>query len=521
MQASGHVVRYLAVAVRRCRLDRPAHVRSRFVVALVGADDEERVRRRDAVGLETLEEGPEGLVVVLRLGDVAGRAAAERRRRADARRHTRDVLVPVNVRDIRVRHRNARLLHVGDIGQALGRVDRAEPGEARVVRQERSVELVAVLVDEVARGVGDLEAVVRHVGGSGSDLRRDVAVAEERVEAVVSARLVGQGIGDGRRRRAVLAELHALRRRADAAARRAVHRHADVVRGFRVLEGVGVGGELLRLRRVGAEDLRDVDRRVLELDVRRADRADVAPGSRERHPRGGRRRVRLRSRARRRRRRRRVDHRRIGVVARARRARRVEDRVGPVGERASRIRSPVRVERPEAVRDRHPLAVAVKTGQRCQDVVRRMRDQRRVVVREHRSVALDEVEQVRHHLQVRRDVRVVPEEMHVVERELDHVLDPVAELARGGRSTGFRPAVTGCRRARTHGHDGREQCSARDDRADLRDLSPASTVSPAPVERVHRLHSILPFRRSGNEMLAAWRFFQTASAPGVANEPSA
>ena len=85
-----------------------------------------------------------------------------------------------------------------------------------------------------------------------------------------------------------------------------------------------------------------------------------------------------------------------------------------------------------------------------------MSDQRRVVVREHRSVALDEVEQVRHHLQVRRNVRVVPEEMHVVERELDHVLDAVAELTRGRRSTGFRPAVTRCRRARTHGDDRRK-----------------------------------------------------------------
>jgi hypothetical protein len=48
------------------------------VVALVGAEDEQRVGRGDAVGGQALEEGTERLVVIRRLGDVAGAAAAQR-----------------------------------------------------------------------------------------------------------------------------------------------------------------------------------------------------------------------------------------------------------------------------------------------------------------------------------------------------------------------------------------------------------------------------------------------------------
>jgi len=55
-----------------------------------------------------------------------------------------------------------------------------------------------------------------------------------------------------------------------------------------------------------------------------------------------------------------------------------------------------------------------------------MRDQDRVVVRQQRAVPADEVQQVRHLLQIGRDVRVVPQEMHVVEDQVDDVLDVVA-----------------------------------------------------------------------------------------------
>ena len=148
-----------AVTAGRRGLDGPAHVGPGLVVALVGADDEQRVLRRDPVGGEPLEERAERLVVVLRLGDVAGAAAAERVRRAGARGQARDVLVPVQVRDVAVDHRDAALQHVGHVGQRLRGVDAAEAGEARVVGQERAVDLVAVQVDQVPGRVGHLVAV--------------------------------------------------------------------------------------------------------------------------------------------------------------------------------------------------------------------------------------------------------------------------------------------------------------------------------------------------------------------------
>ena len=53
---------------------------------------------------------------------------------------------------------------------------------------------------------------------------------------------------------------------------------------------------------------------------------------------------------------------------------------------------------------------------------------------------LDEVEQVRHHLEVRGHVRVVPVEVHVVEGDLDDVLDAVAQLTRGRRGIAAGPS---------------------------------------------------------------------------------
>ena len=133
-------------------------------------------------------------------------------------------------------------------------------------------------------------------------------------------------------------------------------------------------------------------------------------------------------------------------MTRVRVRRGVVHRVGPVGERAGRVGRTVGVVRPVAVRDRHALAVAVQAGERGQQVVRGVRDQWRVVVGQKRAVTGEEVQQVRHHLQVGRDVGVVPEEVHIVERQLDHVLDAVPELAAGhGRRRGvrFRSGVRG------------------------------------------------------------------------------
>ncbi len=76
---------------------------------------------RDAVGGQALEEGAEGLVVVLRLGDVAGAAAAERIRRVVARLalavQARDELVAMQVSHVDVGYLNAVLQHVGRVCQ--------------------------------------------------------------------------------------------------------------------------------------------------------------------------------------------------------------------------------------------------------------------------------------------------------------------------------------------------------------------------------------------------------------------
>ena len=211
-----------------------------------------------------------------------------------------------------------------------------------------------------------------------------------------------------------------------------MNRDTSVVSDFRVLERVRVRAELLRLGRARPERIRDVPR-ALEVDVGGSDRAHVAPGPGERHPRRGRRGIWRRRRSRRGGRRRGIDHRRVGVVARRRRACCVQDRIGPVGRRGGRVSRPVRVEAPIAVGDRHPVPVAVQTRQRRQGVTRRVRDQRRVTVRQQRPVLLDEILQVRHQLQVGRDVGVIAKEMRVVQRDLDDVLNAVAERARRGR----------------------------------------------------------------------------------------
>ena len=49
------------------------------------------------------------------------------------------------------------------------------------------------------------------------------------------------------------------------------------------------------------------------------------------------------------------------------------------------------------------------------DVVRRVGDEGRVVVRQQSSVVGQEIEQMWHLLEVRRNIRVVPPEMYVVE----------------------------------------------------------------------------------------------------------
>ena len=256
--------------------------------------------------------------------------------------------------------------------------------------------------------------------------------------AVVAAGLGRQVVGHGPRRG-----------RADRGALGAVDRLADVLRDLDVLEAVRVGSGLDGLGRVGAEHGRDVDGRVLEHHVRRREVTDGAAGAGERNPRSRRDPVRRATRGHGVG----VSHGRRGVDRIRCRHRRpgVDDRRGPVGERRRGVgdeAAAARVVDVVGVGQRLAVPVAVQTGVDRQAVIGGVGDQRCVRVREHSAVRLEEVEQIRHLLEVGGDVLVVPEEVHVVEDDVDHVLDPVAELAgrrcrssdrRGGRRDGDRP----------------------------------------------------------------------------------
>ena len=145
-------------------------------------------------------------------------------------------------------------------------------------------------------------------------------------------------------------------------------------------------------------------RGVLELDVRSRDAADVAAGRGVGDPRrrGG------------------LGPRRATMFGGGRSCRRAV--FGPVLERRRELRRAVDVE----------VVVAVETASRCgpgtagerrQDPVGGVRDQDGVVVRHERAVAREEVEQVRHLLEIGRDVRAVAPVVRVVELEIDDVLD--------------------------------------------------------------------------------------------------
>jgi hypothetical protein len=83
-----------------------------------------------------------------------------------------------------------------------------------------------------------------------------------------------------------------------------------------------------------------------------------------------------------------------------------------------------------------------------------MRDQLRVVVREQRPVPAQELQQVRHLLELGRHVRPVAAQMRVVELQVDHVLDRArpARARQRAQTSGHRQRGRGirdrCRRGR-------------------------------------------------------------------------
>ena len=401
------------------------------VVVLVSREREQRVAAVDPVPGQPGEELAERVVVRLELGHVAGLAGPERAPR---------LVVVMGVGDVRVRHRHAVLLHLGDVAQRHGRGHRVEAGEAGV-----------------AGAVGDRVAVEVEHRSVGADHRVGVGRAEQALEALVAARLVGQQVRP--------------RMRAGGAAggvRAAVHPDADEVGGRLVprllVRARRVVHPLLVLGRALAEHRRHVGVGVLEHDVGRGHAADVAAGARERHPRRGRVLA--------------AGRQHVGGVVEL-----AAERVGPVPEHAvepgRRGRRAVRpgVVEAEGVADRDAHLVAVLAGELLQDVGAGVRDQPGVLVADHRAVAGDEVEQVGHLLQVARHVRIVASQVDVVEHDAHDVLDTVAlavQVAAGG---------PGARAGRVAGADaaGRDQQPGRrhsDQPHGRRQASLSHAVSP-------------------------------------------
>ena len=156
--------------------------------------------------------------------------------------------------------------------------------------------------------------------------------------------------------------------------------------------------------RAGAIEHRHVVGNPFELDVGDRKSSDVAAGAGERHP-GSRRGLAEFT-----------DHLRLAVAADRR----------PVQEGAVEADAAVRPEVAVAVGNRNSHAVAIDAGLGGENIGRGVRDQRRVMIAADGAVVLNEVEQVRHLFEIGRDIRIVASQMHVVENDMNNVLDLTA-----------------------------------------------------------------------------------------------
>ena len=276
----------------------------------------------------------------------------------------------MGIRDVSVRDGYAGLLHLRQVTQGVGRESAVEAWEAGL-----------------AERIGDRSAghVVDRCG-SVVDRGIDVLAAEESLVAEVGSGLVRQPVGPG------VGDVRGISR-ADAPARAAVDGDADVVRQrLRPRGSAGRGGvrghSLAPFRRAGAERLGHVAEGtragVLELDVRQRDGAEVTACPRERNPRRGRRLLPV------------GDHVRQCVIEPGG----VVDQVRPVLEGGAESGNLARRLVEVAVRHRHALPVGVQARHCRKDPAGGVRDQDRVVVGEERSVRGEEVEQMRHLLEV-------------------------------------------------------------------------------------------------------------------------
>jgi hypothetical protein len=173
----------------------------------------------------------------------------------------------------------------------------------------------------------------------------------------------------------------------------------------------------LGLARSRAEHGRDVGCEFLQRETAGREGADVAARARERHPRGGCRLAGI------------GQHQRLAVATGH----------GPVGARACEADAAVAAEIAVAVGDGDTHAVAMKTGQDGEGVGSLLRQRRCLMVAADDPVADQEVEQMRHLLEIGGDVGIVPPQVHVVELDMNDVLDGAAartQLAPGLRRPG-------------------------------------------------------------------------------------
>ena len=79
---------------------------------------------------------------------------------------------------------------------------------------------------------------------------------------------------------------------------------------------------------------------------------------------------------------------------------------------------------PEAVRDRAAVTIAIDPRQPRENIVGRVGDQRRIMIAADDASSLQEIQEVRHLLEVRWNVWIVAPQMHVVELNMHDALNP-------------------------------------------------------------------------------------------------
>ena len=93
---------------------------------------------------------------------------------------------------------------------------------------------------------------------------------------------------------------------------------------------------------------------------------------------------------------------------------------------SKRRKRPIRIEITETVAHWHTVPVPINACQGREDVRGGVGNERRVMVGEERPLAFEEVQQVRHLLQVGGNVGIIANEVRVIELHVDYVFDASA-----------------------------------------------------------------------------------------------